>query len=36
VVLALVAACVCGLLAGVAPALRAAKMPIVAGLRTVG
>jgi putative ABC transport system permease protein len=36
VVLALLAAAVCGLAAGAAPALRAAKMPIVAGLRTVG
>ena len=36
VVLALVAACLCGIAAGAAPALRAAKMPIVTGLRTVG
>ncbi|HXH63306.1 MAG TPA: FtsX-like permease family protein [Gemmatimonadales bacterium] len=36
IVMALLAAAICGLAAGVAPALRAAKMPIVAGLRTVG
>ena len=36
VVLALIAAGVCGLAAGAAPALRAARMPIVSGLRTVG
>ena len=36
IVLALFAACLCGLAAGAVPALRAAKMPIVSGLRTVG
>jgi len=36
VALALVAACLCGIAAGAAPAIRAAKMPIVSGLRTVG
>jgi putative ABC transport system permease protein len=36
VVLALATAGLCGLAAGIAPALRAAKMPIVTGLRTVG
>jgi len=36
IVLALIAAGICGLAAGTAPALRAARMPIVAGLRTVG
>lgn len=34
--LALIAAALCGLAAGAAPASRAARMPIVAGLRTVG
>jgi len=34
--LALMAAALCGLAAGAAPASRAARMPIVAGLRTVG
>lgn len=36
VVLAMIAAVVCGVAAAVAPALRAARMPIVSGLRTVG
>lgn len=36
VALALTAACLCGLAAGAAPASRAARMPIVAGLRAVG
>lgn len=36
VAMALLAACLCGLAAGAAPALRAARMPIVSGLRTVG
>ena len=36
VMLALAIACLCGLAAGAAPAVRAAKMPIVSGLRTVG
>ncbi len=36
VIMALVAALLCGVAAALAPALRAARMPIVAGLRTVG
>jgi putative ABC transport system permease protein len=36
VILALLAALLCGLIAALAPALRAARMPIVSGLRTVG
>src|SRR5262249_6486352 len=36
VVLALIAALLCGVAAAIAPALRAARMLIVAGLRTVG
>jgi len=36
VILTLLAALLCGVAAAIAPALRAARMPIVAGLRTVG